>query len=126
MKKFFIPICFLLFAVFLCSSCGRPKGMTKEVYDLGKQALQLMEDYHSGKISSSDVNAPLENIKARLETIQNGPTANIKAGPYGLSNGSYASFITIDISSFLYNKDFEYASGDTYEAVQSLKDHLHK
>lgn len=126
MKKFFIPICFLLCAVFLCSSCGRPKGMTKEVYDLGKQALQLMEDYHSGKISSSDVNAPLENIKARLETIQNGPTANYRASQYGLSNGQYALSITIYISSFLYNKDFSYASGDTFEAVQSLKDVLRK
>lgn len=122
MKKLFSIL--LIFIVILSFPACRPKGMKKDVYDLAKQALRLMDDYHSGKIASEDVDAPLNSIISRLESIEKRDEGKRTGSEYGMNNSQYASCIKIHISSFLFNKNFQYANGDTYDAVENIKNLL--
>lgn len=124
MKKTAPLICIFLFILTIASSCGqhkRPDGMSKEVYELGMRAVKLIDDYHTGKITSSDVNGPLESIVTRLEEIKKEDEGKQTAkSNYGFQNSDYANYISYWISSFIQEKDLEFLDGDTYNAYDNL------
>lgn len=68
MKKGLVIVAVLLlaFGLVACgeSSGSAPKGIQQEVYDLGKQALQVLDKYNSADISADEA-------KERIRAIQN-------------------------------------------------------
>ena len=131
MKKF-CSVLLIIVVLFSLSACGGPPdGMSDEVYDLGNQALRLMEDYHAGKISAENVKAPLESIRGRLQSISKRDKGVQTGSKYSMNNDQYAFNMSIHISSFLYKLDFMDSvipvfDDDTYDAYNKLKDILNK
>lgn len=131
-----IPLVLLIFVFVITPKKQKiPDGMTQEVYDLGWQAVSLMEKFHSGEISSDDVEAPLRSISKRLDSIYKETKGKItntsKYGQYGLQNDFYARTISMYVDFFLSDKDMNNSlirnyGGDTYDRVESIKKLLEK
>lgn len=124
MKKSLSLILLSILIIQFCA-CGSnrniPDGMSQEVYELGMRAVQLIDDYHTGKISSADVNGPLESIISRLDDIEKEDKGKQTAKTsYGLQNSDYANYISFWISSFIDHKDSKILDSDTYDAYYNL------
>lgn len=69
MKKKIIPL--LLCGLTLLTACsGKPEGMDEETYDLGKKALDIMEDYCDAEISADETYERLDIVYERLQTLE--------------------------------------------------------
>ena len=116
----------LLLLSFLFSLTGcKPDGMLKDTYDLAKQAISVMEDYHDFKITSQQADERLELIQNQLKLISerdNGKQTG--RSKYSLTNGQHALNIRIKISSFITNKNFGYNNSDTITPLKELKNYI--
>lgn len=121
MKKL-IPFFLLLLLLVTLVSC-KPKSMTKDTYDLIKQALSLMEDYHSGKITGTDVKGPLNSIKTQLNTIAKRDKGKHTGGSeYANQNDFYASTAAMYVGHFIDSINSSLHNYDTYRPYQHLKE----
>ena len=89
---------------------GIPKGMNKETYQAGKDALEIMQNYNSGKISKEDAKDRISVLRNRLEKLE-------LSGTEDISNTS----IELILQSFSINLD---AKGDTFKDADKLKEKL--
>ena len=111
----------LISIVFLSLTACKPKEMTTDTYKLIKQALSLMEDYHAGKITSEEVDGPLESISARLDAIALRDKGKIRGSQYALQNDWYADTASMYIDHFIMYKNTSIFNHDTYKPMESLK-----
>lgn len=49
---------------------SKPKGMSKEVFNLGISALKITDEFLDGKITSDEIDSSLENIQKQLDNIE--------------------------------------------------------
>lgn len=108
------------------TGCGNsiPENLTEETYNLGKQALKVMDKYLAGKTDIMTANDELRSIADALNAERDILEAKSDAGDiqstvYSFNNGS----VYFDISSFamgiLGDKNY-----DCQEARDSLADRL--
>lgn len=103
-------------------SCSKPKPMTKDTYQLIKQAISLMEDYHSGKIAGDDVKGPLKSIKTQLDSIAKRDKGKHTGGSeYANQNDFYASTAAMYVDQFVDHMDSVLFENDTYTPFENLK-----
>jgi len=120
MKKL-IPLALVLFSIICLVSC-KPKSMTKDTYQLIKQAISLMEDYHSGKITGDDVKGPLKSIKTQLDSIAKRDKGKHTGGSeYANQNDFYASTAAMYVDQFVDHIDSVLFENDTYTPFENLK-----
>ena len=124
MKKV-LSIALVLVAVLSLTAC-KPRGMKADTYKLIKQAIRLMEDFHEGKKDPDAVEAALESIKSRLDSIEKRDKGKVTGSRYGMQNDDYALSAAISINSFLtgmkhYSVYDSFGTNDTYDTLESLK-----
>ncbi len=116
MKKFvsIILVLSLLLSLYACGSV--PEGMTKETYEIGKQAIKVMDKYLNGKISATDAELQLaklyyedaESEKKAIENALNLADSDIEKKTELIMSDFYLSGVCMDILGFLMGMD----SGD--------------
>lgn len=122
MKRKFLSIivCFSLALFIGCGESKIPEGMNQETYDIGVQALKIMDKYNDADITADEADSRLDSLCNKLDKLE------LKSDP---DDGDVWSEeernldIKIDISSFQYNL-YAYNDADTYSAADSLRDYL--
>lgn len=111
-------IIMLLCGTFLLSGCsGKPSGMSDEVYEIGSQALKIIEKYNVAEISADDAHDRIDKLYDNLEEIEEANPGDEHAS--NISNDLL--MILIDLSSDQINGE-----GDTFESAANLKEDLGK
>ena len=114
---------FLIIAVliFMLCACGKPEYMTQETYDIGCQALEIMEAYNDFKITAEDAERRMEPLKQRAATEYYKTHYTVS---YSTLERTNALFIETYISFFL---DGLKGYGDgTIDAEERMRDVLEK
>ena len=124
MKKV-ITVALVLASVLSLTAC-KPREMKSDTYKLIKQAISLMEDYHSGKKTPDAVEGALESIEARLRSIEKRDKGKVTGNVYAMQNDTYASCAATYVNSFLigmkhYSSYDSFGMNDTYDKLESLK-----
>lgn len=122
MKRKFLSIiaCFSLALFIGCGESKIPEGMNQETYDIGVQALKIMDKYNDADITADEADSRLDSLYNKLDKLE------LKSDP---DDGDVWSEeernldIKIDISSFQSNLH-AYNDADTYSAADSLRDYL--
>lgn len=94
--------------------------MNQETYDIGVQALKIMDKYNDADITADEADSRLDSLYNKLDKLE------LKSDPDDgdvWSEEERNSDIKIDISSFQYNL-YAYSDADTYSAADSLRDYL--
>lgn len=116
MKKKIIAA--LLCGVFLLSGCsGKPSGMSDEVYEIGCQALKIIEKYNAAEISADDAYDRIDKLHDNLGEIE-------EENP----DDEHAWNISTDLLGILIDLSSDQISGegDTFESAANLKEDLGK
>lgn len=109
------------------SACGssKPDNLTKETYELGKDALAIMDKYLDGKMDADTAEKKLEKIYEQLEIEaealqKKAENGDIDAYSYSFNNGN----VCFNISSFVMGMfGWENSYGNTY-SCQEIRDNL--
>lgn len=119
LKKNALRLIVLLGALVLCvcllTGCsGKPRSMDQETYDLGKEAISVVESYQKGSLGKSAAYDKLDGIYDDL----NAHRASAEGNNRHLSVSVYVSSLKDDLDPKLegYGKD------DMDETLQKLKD----
>ena len=117
MKKILFIFLTILTMTVVLTACGNsiPKGMTKEVYDYGCKALEIMEKYNAAEISGEDAKDRLESLKKSLDAEKEKLTDVIE-------NGS-AFLVSSDVQFFIFAIG---GNGSTFDVEKSLRKELGK
>ena len=113
MKKI-IGIILVLSAAIIMVACGRPQDMSKETYDYGNRALEIIEKYNKAEISADDAKSRLESIQSYVEGL------TFSNELEEIVNGTLT--IILDRATFGLQHD----TGDMIDVENSLKDYLGK
>ena len=62
-----IVICITLSA---CSKSGKPKDMDKETYEIGKRAVEIVQDFLDAKITAQEAYDKLDVMRDRLDGLE--------------------------------------------------------
>lgn len=63
----------------LLSSCSRkPDGMSNDTYDLGKKALEIIEEYKKAEISAEEAREQLDIVYDRLHSLELDSSESVK------------------------------------------------
>ena len=63
----------LVFCCVILCGCGKPKGMSDAVYDLGVSALDATDAFLSGSASAVDAASAVSSASEQLSDIENSP-----------------------------------------------------
>lgn len=127
MKRTIAPLLILSLTLSLCG-CGssKPDGMTKETYNVGKQALKVMDSYLAEKATAEKADAQLSGLMDELETEADTLSEKSNAGDVDAMSGAfYNSSVSFWISAFamgMYGLKNSY--GTAYDC-QSARDSLY-
>ena len=67
MKKIMTIIITVALAAILLAACGKPQGMSKETYNNGKKALEIMDKYNDADITKEEALSRLEDLEMSLD-----------------------------------------------------------
>lgn len=105
----------LALCVCLLAGCGgKPKSMDQETYDLGKEAISVVESYQKGSLGKSAAYDKLDGIYDDLNSHRASAEGNSKH----LSVSIYVSSLKDDLDPKLEG----YGEDDMDETLQKLKD----
>lgn len=106
-------IIMLLCGTFLLSGCsGKPSGMSDEVYEIGSQALEIIEKYNDAEISEDDAQTRLSMLSDSIDDIKEENPDDLHAVTIGVDiSGANLSLST---------------NGNTYEWEEFLRKDLGK
>lgn len=127
MLKKLVALLLVVSIVLSVSACGnsKPDTLTKETYDLGKEALNIMDQYLAGKMDAETAEKQFSKIYDQLEA--EGETLQEKADGGDIDALSYAFFngsVCLSVSSFVMGMfALENTYGNTYDC-QSIRDIL--
>lgn len=76
MKKFLVIALSLSLLCMLLTACGKPANMDDTTYNLGKEAVEVGNNYLNGKTSSSDASKKLHDIFEKLDSYTPTNSAN--------------------------------------------------
>lgn len=89
-KKIAIFLFTVLIASTLVACNSKPDDMDEDTYELGKKAVNVMDEYFDGEISSEEADEQLSTISDRLDDLDSDNSI------YNLTN----SEVVLDISMF--------------------------
>lgn len=121
MKKYFAIIVLTLCAVFTLAACSSkvPENMHEDTYKYGKSALEIMDNYNSGKISKDDAYDRLESLVNALKGIKIDKDAGHEEYMQYLSNDK----VRLNISSFQWHLKGG-NGGNTWDDADELREIL--
>lgn len=127
MKK---AICVLLVIVMMVSitGCGKkvPDGFTEETYNLGNDALKVMDSFLSGAIVARDAEKELSIICNGLDAATIEPDPNSKNYGDELFQNFTTGNISFLVSSFVIGMyDWKSGYGNSYDC-QEIRDRLYE
>ena len=68
MKKLLMVLLALCLGLCAVSCGGKPSNMDQKTYDLGKEAVQIAEDYLNGRTSASDAYRKIDSVYNSLNS----------------------------------------------------------
>lgn len=115
MKKGLFIFVTLLLTVAMLTACGRPRNMTKDTYDNGCRALEVMDKYNDMEVSADDAKDRLESLRSSMlkerETLVGFEETNN---------------LLVDTDLLLFTLALGGTSGNTYEIADDLRHLLGK
>lgn len=112
MKKILSAILVMCMCFGLLAGCGgKPEDVSQDVYDLGVETCDVLDDYIQGKMKQNTCEEKLEEIADRARVLEEDDSKTF-------SDGIIRTYICLSPSdvSYLY-----FAEGETYEAENTLE-----
>lgn len=113
MRKF---LALLLATVMCCGTLvgcgGKPKELSQEVYDMGVETCNLLENYIQGKMSQSTCKEKIDEVNERASEYEESNETNT----------SESLVLTYIFTSGMSVSDLYVEEGETYKAEESLKE----
>lgn len=118
--KTYVTIATFLIAVSISGCSGIPEGMSKDTYDTGMKALEIMDKYNDADITADEADQRLDRLYERLDNLELSDEPSGKYG-YGLSEEDYNLNVQTTITLFQYDL---FSGGDTYTTADELREML--
>lgn len=123
-KKAITTVLISIFVASMVACGGRPSGMSETTYNLGNNAYEIMDDYLSGNlVSSEDCAEQLETIHDRLDERAESLSDTDDADEY--RDYSNCVRLSMDITLFIYNMSYG-SESDMQENFESVAESLGK
>lgn len=97
MKKVLCVVLSLILAISLVG-CGKPKHMSDEVYNGGKQAVDIIDAYLDHKTDGKETSQKLENIGKSIKDVEKQDMERVRANPKNIDEEFYTSYLASSIS----------------------------
>ncbi len=118
MKKRLLVVISILMISAVLTACGggtKPDGMTQEVYEIGCNALEIMEKYNNAEIDK-------ENAESRISALYT-KISNVPELSDVIENANKGF---VESSIFLFKMSLDSNDGGTYDQEKSLRELLKK
>ena len=112
MKRFgIIFICIILASAFVACGSVIPQGMDKKTYEIGKNALEVAENYDKGLISKDEAYERINTMANRLEKL------NLDDATAQRKNGVIQAVVKLLAIQIRFDSDY-------YDTIDDLKEYL--
>lgn len=118
-------LCMLMASLLVACGSKIPDGMAEETYNTGMKALEIMDKYNDGDISSEEAGERLDSLYTKLDNLDN--LKSEADNEYGLSEDDQNRIVATHISNFQFIIGLvgeRFSDSDSYTAADELRDML--